>query len=64
MSFMQLIYMLPHVARLVNDDQRLILGSFWTLDECVQAPFSCILALGGFCFSNTPNFVMSSFCFN
>jgi hypothetical protein len=52
--------MLPHVAKLVYDDQRLILGSFWTLGECAQAPFSCILVLGGFCFSDTPDLVMSS----
>jgi len=48
MSFMQLIYMLSHVARLVCEDQRLVLRSIWTLGECAQAPFSCIPTPGGF----------------
>jgi hypothetical protein len=57
MFFMHMICMLPHVTRLVCDDQRLVLGSFWTLGECAQVPFSCILTLGGFCFSNTSDSV-------
>ncbi len=32
--------MLPYVTRLVCDDQRLVLGSLWTLGECAQACFS------------------------
>jgi hypothetical protein len=60
MFFMHMICMLPQVTRLVYDDQRLVLGSFWTLGECAQAPFSCILAPGGFHFSDTPNSMMSS----
>ncbi len=44
----------PHVAKLVCDDQRVVLRSFWTMGECAQASFSCISALGGFCFSDTP----------
>ncbi len=51
--------MLPHMARFVCDDKRLVLGLFRTLGECAQAPFSCILALGGFCFSLDS--MMSSF---
>jgi hypothetical protein len=60
MSFMQLICMLPHVARHVCYDQGLVLGSFWKLGECAQAPFSCILVLGGFCFLDTHDSMMSS----
>jgi len=60
MSFMHMICMLPHVTKLVYDYQILVLGSFWTLGECAQAPFSCILALGGFHFSNTLNSMMLS----
>jgi hypothetical protein len=59
MSFMHMIYMLPHVTKLVYDYQRLVLRSFWTLAECAQAPFSCIPAPSGFCFSNTPDLGMS-----
>jgi hypothetical protein len=47
--------MLLHVARLVSDDQILVLKSFWTFSEFAQAPFSSIPTLGGFCFSDTPN---------
>jgi hypothetical protein len=61
---MQLICTLPHVVKLVYDDQRLVLGSFWTLGECAQAPFSCILTLGGFCFLDIPNSMMSLSCPN
>jgi hypothetical protein len=60
MPLMLMICMLPHAIILVCDDQRLVLKSFWTLGECARAPFSCILALGGFCFSDTPDLVMSS----
>jgi hypothetical protein len=56
--------MLPHVAKFVCNDQRLILGSFWTLDECAQVPFSCIPTLGGFYFSNTLDSMVSSSCLN
>ncbi len=53
--------MLPHVVRFVCDDQRLVLRSIWTLGECAQAPFSCIPIIGGFCFLDTPDSMMSSF---
>jgi hypothetical protein len=58
--FMHMICMLPQVTKLVYDDQRLILGSLWTLGECAQAPFSCISIPGGFCFLDTFNSMMSS----
>jgi len=50
------------VARLVYDDQRLVLGSFWTLGECAQAPFSCIPTSSGLFLLNNPNSMMSSSC--
>jgi hypothetical protein len=55
-----MICMLLHVTRFVCDDQKLVQGSFWTLGECAQVPFSCILVPGGFWFSNTLDLVMSS----
>ncbi len=64
MLFMHMICMLPHVTKLVYDDQRLVLGSFWTLGECAQAPFSCIPIPSGFCFSDTSDSMMLSSCPN
>jgi hypothetical protein len=57
---MQLIYKLPHVARLVYYDQRLVLGPFWMLGECAQVPFSCNPTPSGFCFLDTLDSMMSS----
>ncbi len=64
MSFIHMIYTMLHVTRLVYDDEKLVLGSLWTLGECAQVPFSCILVLGGFYFSNSPDLLMSSSCLN
>jgi hypothetical protein len=56
--------MLPHVAKLVCDYQKLVLGSFWTLGVYAQAPFSCIPTPCGFYFLDILDLMMSSFCPN